>query len=98
MSNIRVTVEPQASAVVKIREQSPVVSVAEDRVGPVSIEDPSLVVSIIEGFMTIFRLGDAVDVDLTDVEDGSVLVYKASTEKWTSTRLLEQQYVNSGQF
>ncbi len=98
MPNIRVTVEPQASAVVKINKQTTVVSLAEDRIGPVSIQDPSLAVSVIEGFMKIFRLGDLLDVDLTNLEDGSVLVYKANTEKWTATKKLEQQYINAGQF
>lgn len=64
----------------------------------VQISEPALAVSIIEGFMAIFRLGDLVDVDLSDLEDGSVLVYQESTEKWVATRALEQQYINAGQF
>lgn len=98
MPNISVRVEPQASATVKVTGPANSVSIAENRLGPVSIEDPSLAVSIIEGFMTIFRLGDLVDVDLSDLEDGSVLVYRESTEKWVATRTLEQQYINAGHF
>lgn len=38
------------------------------------------------------------DVDATNLEDGSVLVYKTNTSKWTSTRLLDQQYMEGGEF
>lgn len=98
MANITVTVEPQAQTVVKFSKPAVAVSVVEDRVGPVEIVDPNLVVSLIEGFMTIFRLGDLIDVDLSDLEDGSVLVYHADVSKWVAQRTLEQQYINAGQF
>lgn len=38
------------------------------------------------------------DVDATSLENGSVLVYKTNTSKWTSTRLLDQQYMEGGEF
>lgn len=38
------------------------------------------------------------DVDVSDLNDGSVLVYKTQTSKWTSTLTLEQQYMNGGFF
>lgn len=38
------------------------------------------------------------DVDATTLEDGSVLVYKTNTSKWTSTRLLDQQFMEGGEF
>ena len=38
------------------------------------------------------------DVDASNLEDGSVLVYKTNTSKWTSTRLLDQQYMEGGEF
>ena len=38
------------------------------------------------------------DVDATNLEDGSVLVYKTNTSKWTSTRLLDQQFMEGGEF
>jgi len=64
----------------------------------VQITDPKLAVSVIEGFMAIFRLGDLIDVDITALEDGCVLVYNSTTSKWVATRVLEKQYVNAGQF
>lgn len=38
------------------------------------------------------------DVDSTDLVDGSVLVYKTLTSKWTSTLLLDQQHMEGGEF
>lgn len=38
------------------------------------------------------------DVDATNLQDGSVLVYKTNTSKWTSTRLLDQQFMEGGEF
>lgn len=45
-------------------------------------------------------LSDIGDVDtVTEGKiDGSVLVYKASTNKWTSTTLLNQQRLDAGEF
>jgi hypothetical protein len=38
------------------------------------------------------------DVDALSPTDGSVLVYKTSTNKWTATRVLEAQDVTGGQY
>jgi len=38
------------------------------------------------------------DVDAAAKENGSVLVYKTFTSKWTATRLLEDQEMNGGHF
>lgn len=47
---------------------------------------------------TTGSLGDISDVNTTLLENGSVLVYKTATSKWTSTRLLNQQDMDSGEF
>lgn len=38
------------------------------------------------------------DLDITNKQDGSVLVYKANTQKWTSTTLLNSQTMDAGEF
>ena len=43
-------------------------------------------------------VGNMSDVDATNLENGSVLVYKTNTSKWTSTRLLDQQFMEGGEF
>jgi hypothetical protein len=44
------------------------------------------------------RLGDLTDVDTTNLQDGSVLVYNASTTKFETTITLEKQIINGGNF
>lgn len=43
-------------------------------------------------------ISDIGNVDGTTVVDGSVLVFKATTNKWTSTLKLEQQQVEAGEY
>ena len=38
------------------------------------------------------------DVDVTNIVDGSVLVYSGSTSKWTATQDLENQNINGGTY
>ena len=44
------------------------------------------------------KLGDIADIDLTNAETGSILVLNLETEKWTATRLLDNQFIEGGQF
>jgi hypothetical protein len=43
-------------------------------------------------------LSTASDVDLSQLQDGGILVYRTGTNRWTATNLLDQQIVESGQF
>lgn len=49
---------------------------------------------------TVAAVSDIGDVDVTTNGkiDGSVLVYKAATNKWTATKLLNQQNLDAGEF
>lgn len=38
------------------------------------------------------------DVDTANLQDGALLVYSQATQKWTATRTLERQIIDSGQF
>lgn len=40
----------------------------------------------------------ASDVNVTDVKDGSLLVYKSTTGKWTSTTILDSQNMEGGEY
>lgn len=44
------------------------------------------------------NLASIADVDTSNLQEGSVLVYKTATQKWTSTLNLEDQYMNGGFF
>jgi uncharacterized membrane protein YcaP (DUF421 family) len=45
-------------------------------------------------------MDDIADVDMSTNGkiDGSILVYKTNTSKWTATTLLNQQEISAGQF
>lgn len=43
-------------------------------------------------------LNTSKDVDISNLSDGSILVYSASTSKWTSKLDLNQQYIDGGQY
>lgn len=43
-------------------------------------------------------INTAEDVDVSNLENGSVLVYKSSALKWTATRTLEQQSLEGGHY
>jgi len=38
------------------------------------------------------------DVDLTNLSDGSLLIYSTQTSKWTAGNLLEKQIIESGHY
>jgi hypothetical protein len=46
------------------------------------------------------KLTDVGDVDITTngLNNGSLLIYKESTQKWTSSRLLDFQVMEGGEF
>lgn len=47
---------------------------------------------------TLKNLGDLSDVDLNNLEDGSLLIYSTSTQKFVASRLLEKQEIDGGEF
>ena len=46
----------------------------------------------------IKRIVDLLDVNTTVLEDGSILIYDESQEKFVASRLLDKQNVNGGHF
>ena len=81
---IRVSQQPSSKTVsVGVQPSSQVVSVG--------IQGP-------EGPVGIVGISELPDVDATSVTDGSVLVFKSTTHKWTSTTTLDAQYMDGGEF
>jgi len=39
-----------------------------------------------------------VDVDLTSLTDGALLIYKNNTSRWTASTLLDKQNMEGGEF
>lgn len=52
----------------------------------------------VAGINGITVINQAVDIDNSNLQDGSVLVYKTFVNKWTSTRELNQQTLESGEY
>jgi len=44
------------------------------------------------------RVSNLTDVDSTELDLGSVLVYNTNTEKWKATKELNQQNLDGGEF
>ena len=74
----------------------------EDVFAPVVVQEDQLVFTStsLNNPTTVSNLSDIGDVDVSSQGkvDGSVLVYKTATSKWTSTLLLNQQVMDAGEF
>jgi hypothetical protein len=46
----------------------------------------------------ISSISQAVDLDSTDLANGSMLVYNAINAQWKATKLLQEQTIECGQF
>jgi hypothetical protein len=44
------------------------------------------------------NISNSADIDVTNVQEGSLLVYNTATNKWTATNILENVVIESGQF
>jgi hypothetical protein len=79
---MRVTVSSQPSNIVSINARPTTEVVA------VGIQGPASSVNI----------SQAGDVDLTNLVDGSLMIYKASSQKWTASTTLTAQSMDCGEF
>lgn len=65
----------------------------------VNNQSTSSVVSVgVQGPSGPSQITTATDVDTSDLKNGSLLVYKTSTNKWTSTTTLDAQNMDGGEF
>jgi hypothetical protein len=46
----------------------------------------------------ISSISQAIDVDITELNNGSILIYNAMNAQWKATRLLQEQTIECGQF
>lgn len=65
----------------------------------VVVETPSTSHVITGGLLPLSNsISASTDVDLSNLSDGSVLVYQESTGRWKATQQLEKQIINGGFF
>jgi hypothetical protein len=50
------------------------------------------------GVIAVRKLGDLVDVDTSSNQDGSLLIYDETQEKYIASTLLDKQNINGGHF
>ena len=67
---------------------------------PLTSIDLDHIVDAVTDKLGNISIENMIDVDLTTegVEDGSLLVYKAEIQKWQSTKKLDRQIINAGEY
>ena len=63
-----------------------------------TVKEPTVIYTGIIGPPGPGSLAEMPDIDASELSSGSILVYNSQTQKWTSTILLNQQIVDSGQY
>jgi hypothetical protein len=58
----------------------------------------TLIVTGMMGPPTVASISNSGDVDISNLQSGSMLVYNTVTNKWVATKLLDQQTIEAGQF
>jgi hypothetical protein len=82
MAEITAVVTPDEALTVAVSEGTYVLNTATNLANPAVVESVS----------------NIADVDTTTKINGSVLVYKTTTNKWTSTTTLDAQNMEGGEF
>lgn len=81
---MKIKVNSQQTNVVAVNKQS------NNEVIAVGIQGPA--------GSAITTLGNISDIDASTKTEGSLLVYKVNTQKWTSTTTLDAQNMEGGEF
>jgi hypothetical protein len=84
MAEITAVVTPDEALTVAVSEGTYVLNSSTNLANPVSVESMSAIANV--------------DVTTNGQINGSVLVYKTTTNKWTSTTILDGQDVTGGQY
>jgi hypothetical protein len=82
MAEITAVVEPDEALTVAVSEGTYVLNTSTNLANPAVVES----------------ISNIADVDTTTKLNGSVLVFKTTTNKWTSTTTLDAQNMEGGEF
>jgi fumarate hydratase class II len=82
MADITAVVTPDEALTVAVSEGTFVLNTSTNLANPAVVES----------------ISNIADVDATTKINGSVLVYKTTTNRWTSTTILDAQDVTGGQY
>lgn len=90
-------IEQNGTVVTQDQVTQPVV-VTESNTVTVEVGTPTVVLAGAIGPPGASALADMSDVDVTNLQDGGILIYAQATQRWTATNTLEQQILEGGQF
>jgi hypothetical protein len=66
------------------------------------VVDSDTSVTVVTGLMgppgTVINLSQVPDIDVTNLQNGSLLVYSTAASKWQATTTLDNQTLEAGQF
>ena len=67
---------------------------------PLTSIDMDVIIDKVLEQTTSNSIGNMTDIDFATegVEDGSMLVYNAESQKWQSTKKLDRQIINAGEY
>jgi hypothetical protein len=84
MSEITAVLSPQQTVSVSVAESTSILTTSTNLTNPAIVE-------------SMDNIGD-VDMSTEGKNNGSILVYRTTTNKWTSTRTLDAQNMEGGEF
>jgi hypothetical protein len=61
-------------------------------------KQPQVIIAGMIGPQGVTTIEGLQNIDISNIQNGSLLIYNVSTQKWTASNLLEQQIVESGQY
>jgi hypothetical protein len=70
---------------------------AQDRISVVVGQQKKILINQ-SGVTAPKRLSDLIDVDLSQQEDGAILIYDEAQDKYVAGLLLEKQIINGGRY
>lgn len=75
-----------------------IVTITDDDETVVSVQESTTNTASSDLYNPVPRIEDIGNVDASTLVNGSVLVYKTTTSKWTATTHLDAQDVDAGEF
>lgn len=90
-------VEQNGTVVLQDQTAIPVV-VTDTNTVTIEVGTPTVVLAGAMGPPGASELSAIADVDVTNLQDGGILVYAQATQRWTATNTLERQILEGGQF
>lgn len=66
--------------------------------GSISSSNPTFKTQSQNVFIRAKRFEEFTNIDTTNIEDGTVLVYNSENQQWVATLVLDQQTIDGGTF